>query len=53
MRDRDPTIDDVSQNTRRWSGIPYAALDLGATARRRLLISATATTTLASAVSCG
>jgi hypothetical protein len=53
MRDRDLMIDDAYQNTRRWSGIPYAALDLGATARRRLLMSSTATTTLASTVSCG
>jgi hypothetical protein len=53
MRDRDLTIDDAYQNTRRWSGIPYAKLDWGATARRRLLMSWTATTTLASAVLCG
>jgi len=31
MRDRDLTIDDTKQNAR-WSGVPYAALDLGATA---------------------
>lgn len=31
MRQRDLTIDDAKQNTR-WSGVPYAAIDLGATA---------------------
>ncbi len=30
LRDRDLTIDDANQNTR-WSGVPYAAIDLGAT----------------------
>jgi hypothetical protein len=30
MRDRDLTIDDAHQNTR-WTAVPYAAIDLGAT----------------------
>ena len=30
MRERDLTIDDANQNTR-WSGVPYAAIDLGTT----------------------
>ena len=30
MRERDLTIDDANRNTR-WSGVPYAAIDLGAT----------------------
>ena len=32
LRDRDVTIDDSKQKNSRWSGVPYAAIDLQATA---------------------